>query len=374
MTVVDHVVVGGGAMGSAAAWRLAARGRSVLLLERFGPGHVNGASHGSSRIYRNSYATDDYLDLAAEALRLWRRLEDETSEHLLTITGAVSHGRGRADLDAIAAAFARRGLPFEWLDAADAEARWPGLRFEGRVLVETETAGRLHADRAVAALQAAAVARGAQVVHESPVRAIEAHADHVVVATDGGSVRARSVVVAAGAWSAQVLDGLVELPPLVVTQEQPAHFALRPGVDASRWPAFTHLPAAPHRWPSGTYGLAAPGEGVKVGFHAVGPVTDPDRRTFRPEPGQLDALRAYVDRWLPGADPDVLEPVSCTYTCTPDHDFVIDRVGSVVVAAGFSGHGFKFVPAVGRLLADLATDPDAPTLPRFALRRARVAA
>lgn len=374
MTVVDHVVVGGGAMGSAAAWRLAARGREVLLLERFGPGHAHGASHGSSRIYRNSYAAGAYLDLAAEALRLWRRLEAETSTSLLTLTGAVSHGLGRSDVAAIAAAFAERGVPFEWLDAPEAERRWPGLRFEGRVLVETETAGRLHADRSVEALQRAAVAHGARVAHDTPVRAIEPHDDHVVVVTDGGAVRARTVVVAAGAWTARVLDGVVELPQLVVTQEQPAHFAVRAGVDASRWPAFTHQPAAPHAWPSGTYGLFAPGEGVKVGSHAVGPVTDPDRRTFRPEPGQLAALRSYVAQWLPGADADAVDPISCTYTCTPDHDFVLDRVGRVVVAAGFSGHGFKFVPAIGRVLADLATDDAARTDPRFALSRSRVPA
>ncbi len=375
-TTVDHVVVGGGVIGSAAAWQLAARGRDVVLLERFGPGHTNGASHGSSRIYRNSYASDDYLGLAHEALGLWRALEDESASSLLTFTGAVSHGLGRADLDAIAGAFTARGLPHAWLDADEAEARWPGLRFEGRVLHETRTAGRLHADRSVAALQAAAAARGADVRHGCPVRAIRDHVDFAVVDTDAGLVRARTVVVAAGAWTTRLVGdalGPGALPPLVVTQEQPAHFAVRPGFGGG-WPAFTHQPAAPHPWPSGVYGLAAPGEGVKVGFHAVGPVTDPDRRTFRPEPGQLARLQDYVRHWLPGADADDVRPISCTYTCTPDHDFVLDRVGRLVVAAGFSGHGFKFAPAIGRLLADLATDDDARTLSRFRLGRAHAAA
>ncbi|WP_029292209.1 N-methyl-L-tryptophan oxidase [Cellulomonas sp. HZM] len=371
-TTVDHVVVGGGVMGSAAAWRLAARGRDVLLLERFAPGHANGASHGSSRIYRTTYASDDYLDLAQEALRLWRRLEDETSSDLLTITGAVSHGAGRTDLSAIAAAFEARYVPHEWLGADEAHERWPGLRFEGDVLHEIATAGRLDADRSVDAFQRAAVAHGAVVRHSSPVHVVRDRGDHVLVDTDSGVVRARTVVVAAGAWTSRVLDPSITLPPLVVTQEQPVHAALRDGFAAS-WPAFTHQPASPHPWPSGTYGLLAP-EGVKVGFHAVGPVTDPDRRTFRPEPEQLARLRDYVEQWLPGADPDRLEPISCTYTSTPDHDFVLDRTGRVVVAAGFSGHGFKFAPAVGRLLADLATDEATRTSPRFALHRARTAA
>ena len=102
---------------------------------------------------------------------------------------------------------------------------------------------------------------------------------------------------------------------------------------------------------------------------SVPPRTDPDRRTFTPEPHQLRQLRDYVAQWVPGADPDHLVPISCTYTTTPDHDFVLDRRGRVVVAAGFSGHGFKFAPAVGRVLADLASDAAFSAHPAFAAAR-----
>jgi len=376
---VDHVVVGGGVMGSAAAWQLARRGRDVVLLERFAPGHAHGASHGTSRIYRATYAEPEYLDLAQEALALWREVEDETGAELLAVTGGVSHGRRDATAerraDAIAAAFTARGIAHEWLDPAAAAERWPGLRFEGRVLHEVATAGRLHADRAVAALQGAAAARGADVRHEVAVRHVERAAEGVRVVTGGGDVLARVVVVTVGAWSAGLLGGadgglLGADLPLVVTQEQPAHFALRPGATPDGWPAFTHDVGPGTAWPSGVYGLATPGEGVKVGFHGVGPVVDPDRRSYRPEPGQLATLRDYVRTWLPGLDPDAYVPVSCTYTTTPDSDFVLDRRGPVVVGAGFSGHGFKFAPAVGRVLADLATAPDdVPAAERFALAR-----
>lgn len=129
---VDHLVVGGGVMGSAAAWQLARRGRDVVLLERFAPGHAHGASHGTSRIYRTTYAEPEYLDLAQEALALWREVEDETGTELLAVTGGVSHGRrdGAAErrADAIGAAFAARGIEHEWLDPAAAAERWPGLR------------------------------------------------------------------------------------------------------------------------------------------------------------------------------------------------------------------------------------------------------
>ena len=101
------------------------------------------------------------------------------------------------------------------------------------------------------------------------------------------------------------------------------------------------------------YGLPGPGEGVKVGFHGTGREVHPDSRTFTADPAQLAELEEHVRRWLPGLEP-VADPVSCTYTSTPTGEFVLDRVGAVVVAAGFSGHGFESAPAVGRVLADLA--------------------
>lgn len=382
---VDHLVVGGGVMGSAAAWQLARRGRDVLLLERFAPGHAHGASHGTSRIVRTTYAEPEYLDLAQEALGLWHELEDETATSLLAVTGGVSHGGPRPGTAAprteeVAAALAARGVAHAWLSPEAAHERWPGLRFEGRVLHEPG-AGRVHADRAVAALQAAAVAHGAQVRHSSPVRHLLPDPRGVRAVTATGDVVARVVVVTVGAWSAGLLAGLLDGPPpggsrlpLVVTQEQPAHVALHAGTTADGWPAFTHDVGEGTPWPSGVYGLAVPGQGVKVGFHGVGPRTDPDRRSYQPEPRQLAQLREYVRTWLPGLDPTAFDPVSCTYTTTPDHDFVLDRRDGIVVGAGFSGHGFKFAPAVGRVLADLATGRETPqtahpALARFALSR-----
>jgi sarcosine oxidase len=155
--------------------------------------------------------------------------------------------------------------------------------------------------------------------------------------------------------------------PLRVTQEQPAYFApVRADLD---WPAFSHhlAPAelAVAGYPSGVYGRATPGEGIKAGFHGVGPECDPHRRDFQPEPAQLRALRRYVHEC---ADPDVFTPISCAYSTTVTSDFVLDRTGPVVVAAGFSGHGFKFLPAIGRVLADLALTGDRPD-DRFALPR-----
>ncbi|MFI5908100.1 N-methyl-L-tryptophan oxidase [Dactylosporangium sp. NPDC051541] len=358
--VLDAVVVGGGAMGSAAAWRLARRGAAVVLLEQFGPGHTRGASHGASRIFRLVYPEPVYIDLARRALPLWRELEAATGHVLLTVTGGVDHGDPAA-ITALDQATRAAGVPGELLSAAAAGERWPGLAFDdaGPVFFHPAS-GRLHADRSVMALQVSARAHGAEVRHNAVVRGIEVLGDDLVeVHTDAGALRARRVVVAAGAWSAKLLAGLVDLPPLRVTQEQPAHFA--PTV-AGEWPAFIH-----HGADGGVYGLATPGQGIKVGFHATGPERDPDA-TAPFDALQHKRLQRYVERWLPGVRHSQYTRISCTYTSTPTGDFVIDRAGPVVVAAGFSGHGFKFTPAVGELLADLA-GPGLPAPRRFALAR-----
>ena len=366
---VDVVVVGGGAVGSAAAWQLARRRHDVVLLEQFAAGHAIGASHGGSRIFRLSYPDAVYIALAQEAFRGWRELEDVTGAHLLTITGGVSHG-DHPYLPRVAEALGAAGVPYAWLGPEEAAQRWPGLRFDTRALYHPDQ-GRLHADRAVAALQSAAQRAGGVVRHSTPVRSIEVlGADAVLVHTDSGNYRARRVVAAVNAWAATLLGGLVPLPALVVTQEQPAHFAARDS--EAGWPSCGHLFAEgssqARAFYGGIYGVATPGEGIKVGFHGVGPVVDPDHRDFLPEPRQLAALREYARQWLPGVNPDVYAPISCTYTTTSDSNFVLDRVGPVVVATGFSGHGFKFVPAIGRVLADLALDGARPD-PRFAVAR-----
>lgn len=343
-------------MGSAAAWALARRGVGVVLLEQFGPGHALGASHGRSRIYRSTYPQPHHQALVAEARELWAQLEAETGTTLLHPGPGVATaapGPGQDRLRAVAAAMDAAGVPYEWLSPTAAAERWPGLRFPGPVLHEPHTAGRVDADAAVTALQAAAATHDAVVRHHRRVTALEPDGEGVCVRSAAGAVvRARAAVVAAGAWTRDVLGDDVRLPPLRVTQEQPAHFRpLDPGLE---WPAFTADPDPDEGWPSGVYGLSSPGEGVKVGFHGTGPECHPDARDFTAEPGQLALLQEYVRRWLPGLDADDPEPVSCTYTSTPTGEFVLDRIGPVVVAAGFSGHGFKSAPAIGRVLADLA--------------------
>lgn len=375
---VETIVVGGGAMGAATAWQLARRGSEVTLLERYGPGHTQGASHGASRNFNVAYADPTYVRMLVEALPMWRELEAESGTPLLDLVGVANHGPA-PQFDAVHAALSAAGIPVEFLPVEAASERWPGIRFDTRVLFNSQ-AGRVNADATIAALHATAAAAGADVRHRTRATRIEVLDDErVLVAsvTDAGVeevFEARTAVVTLGAWTTKLVGGLA-LPRLVVTQEQPAHFAVR---DASvEWPSYNHFPGDAadgyDYWRSPVYGMLTPGEGVKAGWHGVGPVVDPDARDFLPERAQLAALQRYAREWLPGVDADAVTPISCTYTTTPDEHFVLDRIGPIVVGAGFSGHGFKFTPVVGRILADLA-DGSGPAPARFAADRAIVTA
>lgn len=209
-------VVGGGVMGSATAWHLATRGVEVVVLEQFGPGHVRGSSHGGSRIFRFAYEDLEYVAMAQRALEGWRRLEREAGETLLDVTGGIDHGPA-GDIERLAATMRSAGVPHEVLGGADAAARFPGMRFEERVLVHPD-GGRCRAGAAVAALH-----RLVEVRHDARVDSV-------------GDLDADVVVVAAGAWLPTLLPD-VSLPPLTVTREQVVHFPSRLDVE---WPSFIH--------------------------------------------------------------------------------------------------------------------------------------
>ncbi len=363
---VDHVVIGGGVVGAATARSLAARGQRVLLVEQHGRGHDQGSSHGASRIFRMGYADADYVALCLRARDEWAALEHASGRTLLDLTGAVDHGRPE-QIAGIDAALTAAGIDHELLSPEKASERWPGLAFEGSVLTHAE-AGRIRSADTVEALLDLAAADGAELRFGTRVTSVEDHGEAVTLTLEDrhgtASVTAASVVAAVGSWAPALVGDLlagrgVSLPAIRVTQEQPAHFPSHLADDA--WPSFVHYPLDG----GDVYGLLTPGEGVKVGFHGTGPVVDPDARDFTPVPEELERLQTYVSRFVPGVDATEPAPISCLYDNSPDDDFVMDRRGPITVATGFSGHGFKFAPVLGEMLADLATG-GAPH-PRFAL-------
>jgi sarcosine oxidase len=363
-------------MGSAAAWWLARQGRDVVVLEQFEAVHRRGSSHGTSRIFRLAYPDRRYVAKARAALPRWRELEAACGVPLLRTVGGIDHGTERS-VSAVAAALAAEGVAHSWLSADEAGERWPGFSFDGSVLFQPD-GGATDADATVAALHRVAGDLGAELHFSTPVVSIDVStsSSRVVVRTDGEEYIASVAVIAGGAWMPRLVTGLVPaLPPITVTQEQVFHFA-RSGAGGGgaggggagggagggggggggagwTWPTFIH-----HREPF-VYGLESPlDEGVKVAEHHAGAPVDPDTRDFQIDPAGRARVTDYVERWLPGLTPEPISATTCLYANTPTEDFVVERRGNLVIAAGFSGHGFKFTPLIGRQLATLATTPN----------------
>ena len=353
----EVAVVGGGVMGLATAWELTRRGLRPVVLERFARGHHEGASHGATRNFNNAYDQDHYLDLLVRSREGWDALGEVDGEPLLRLHGLVTHGA--MDLSSVARRLGERGIHAEMLSPADAAARWAGMRFDDDVLFSRD-AGVARASAALGELERRIVAGGGDVRWETHVQEITETDAGVLLTLADGPMRADVAVITVGAWSERMLPSL-GLPRLTVTEESPAHFS---PTGAAEWPSFNHY-TDPDRHPATVYGMPTPGEGVKVGFHRVGDEADPDARPHRA--AHADALAEYVREWMPGLDPASAVPVSCTYTSTDDGTFVLDRRGRLVVGAGFSGHGFKFAPGIGALLADLALDPSARAAEPFRL-------
>jgi sarcosine oxidase len=364
----DAVVVGGGAMGTATAWALARRGRSSLLLERFRIGHDRGSSHGATRIYRLAYHHPDYVRMAMAARSRWRDLEAAAGEDLLYTFGGLDVGPGAATA---AAALREAGVPLAWVRREDAAERWPGLSFrpDEEILFQPD-AGVVSAERAVLAMARAARAAGAEIREETPAEAVLTEGDSVEVRTAGGPVRAAVAVETAGAWMPGLLSSAGVGVPLEVTREQVTYFeqaapsALPTLID---WAGSGDPGPACYAVPDPT----SPGV-VKLGEHRAGPVVDPDARAFQPDPETTRRVEAWAARRFSGLRPTGSE--TCLYTTTPDEDFVLDRIGPVVVGSACSGHGFKFAPLIGECLAALALGEAAPIpLDRFRASRPSLA-
>ncbi len=345
MQTYDVVVIGAGAMGSAAARALAAAGRDVLVLEQYELGHERGGSHGGTRLFRLAIDNEGELLRAARARELWEELESETGVQMLDPVGGVDHGLDERQVGESAALLERHGVPYDVLAPEAAAERWPGMRFSSMVLYQPWS-GRALASQALTAIRASARSLGVEFRPQCLATGVRVAGEGVEVETAAGAVRGRQLVVTAGPWTAQVLAGALEVPAISASQEQPRFFA---PVDASApWPVFVDRRVR-------AYGVFEEGLGVKVGLHATGPRLSLDQRDFQVEPARDAELVAYVREWFPGLDVTRSEAISCLYDNTERGDFIIDRRGPISVAAGFHGEGFKFVPLVARYLRELVT-------------------
>jgi sarcosine oxidase len=354
------IVVGAGLLGLATAWSLSRRGWRVSVVEAaWTIGHARSGSKGSARIFRFGYPDPLYVELALTAQRLWRDLEATSGRTLLSETGQVTLGDDNV-LQAIASAMAGCGLPTQQLGAEEATRRFPSMSARGPVLFEPAS-GVLRADECLAALRSTGTF---EVRTGLPVDRVEDRGDAGVVIRAGGvSLRAERGVVCAGPRSLDLLGWRARVAA-PASFPQVAYFEPKERGDAPRPPVFVE-------WSDDMiYGLPVrddqPGSPplFKVSHHTPGDVADDfdptDPSPLSDDPVRLERLCDAVERLLPSLDPVPVLAERCVYDNSADSDFIVDRAGGFVVGCGTSGHGFKFGPALGELLADLVEGVETP--------------
>lgn len=361
--VYDVIVLGLGAMGSAAAYHLARRGQRVLGIEAFTPGHTKGSSHGESRIIRMAYMEHpDYVPLLQRAYELWGELEAEAGTELLRQTGGLFIGPEESQVFAGALESSRiHELPHETLDATEIHRRYPALHpGPNDVALFEVTAGVLFPEKCIEAHLRLAGEAGAELRFEEPVRGWTATAEGAEVWTDTNRYSANKLVITAGAWAGKLLHDLgLPLQPernpvfWIQPRESPELF------DPARFPIYIwEVPGLASYY--GFPHLERPG--VKLGRHHSGDPCDPDAMAREINPDDVEWIRAFVSQHIPALNGPMASGVVCIYTNTPDEHFIVDNhpeLPSVTYAAGFSGHGFKFSSVMGEILADLTIEGSA---------------
>jgi sarcosine oxidase len=358
--IYDVAIAGLGGIGSAIAAQCAARGVSVIGLERFGPAHDRGSSHGRSRMIRQAYFEDPaYVLLVLRSYELWRALERETGRDLLRITGVLSVGEEKSEIiSGTRKAAACHNLALENWSQRELAERYPSLRLlPDEVALFEPDGGVLDPEESVRAHLQAAQSHGAQLRFETVLRNWEATDRGVTIfLEDGSEISARKLILSLGPWFQETLASLGV--PLRVQRNVQVWFSpATNSYDAGRFPAFllerVGLPAP-------LYGFPDFGAGVKAAFHGFGNLTRADELEREVDLARdVTPVARAMEDWMPGAAATFREAKPCMYSLTPDSHFVVDlhpTHANVVLCGGFSGHGFKFAPVIGEIAAELALE------------------
>jgi len=362
-TCYDAIVLGLGGMGSAAAYHLVARGQTVLGLEKFQPAHNRGSSHGDSRIIRQAYHEHpNYVPLARRAYELWRRLEQDSKTAILRQTGGLMIGRsGSSVVEGALVSAMRHGLAHEVLDSAEMRHRFPVLNPRADEIAIYETvAGYLKPEAAIQAHLRLAAHHGAELHFEEPVNEWSADSSGmgVTVKTAQGSYQASRLVIAPGAWAPDLLGDLkisFDVQRRVMCWFQP--LSDPGGFEPENFPIYIWDVDGQNCF----YGLPATrtSAGVKAAMHSGGLSCSAENVERAIHDSDIAEVRGYLAQFIPSLNGPLTQAVSCLYTMSPDQHFVVGIHPSypqVSVAAGFSGHGFKFTSVMGEVLADLAIE------------------
>jgi sarcosine oxidase len=358
MTQYDAVVIGLGGIGSATPAQLAKRGARVLGLDQFQPAHALGSSHGGSRIIRKAYYEDpSYVPLLLRAYELWHELEQETDASLYLRTGGLMAGFEGSEIVEGSLSSARRwSLDHELLSSGDLKRRFPMLspRPDEVALYEPD-AGVLFPEVCVLAHLQQAVSAGAEARFGVTARGWSPQLDAMAVNVEGESLHARNVIVCAGPWLGRLAEDL-RLPLQV--ERNVMHWFDPVASSAVFGPEALPIYVLERRGTPVFYGIPyLSGQGIKSAFHYSGQYVSPDSIDRQVHASEVAEMRRALEDWLPEGAGAWRASRACMYTNTPDRHFVLGRYPrceNVFIAGGFSGHGFKFCPIVGEILADLA--------------------
>jgi sarcosine oxidase len=351
----DAIVIGGGTMGTAAAWELGKRELKALVLEQFEHVHTKGAHSGETRIIRHAYAEGpDYVPLVFRADDLWMELEALAGELLFHRVGAIelsAPGNNHAALARVSAI--EHGIPFDWLAMDDVRSRYPQFAVgDDWVGGFGDRGGFLDVERSLRAMASQARSHGVEIREHAKVEGWSASDSAVTVSVDGSTETADRLIITAGSWSNQVL-GDAALPLRILRKtlfwlevDDPARYT------SDVLPVY--IIGLPHHE---FYGFPIWGRpGIKVAIHSGGDETNPDSVDREISAAERDEIVEVARIALHGVTGRVLHEATCLYTVSPDHDFIVDfalGTSNVVIGAGFSGHGFKFTPAIGELLVQM---------------------
>ncbi len=361
MTLYDAIVIGLGGMGSAALYQLARRGLKVLGLERYDIPNDMGSSHGVTRMIRLTVQEHpSYVPLVRRAYTLWRQLENVSGERLLFTTGSLRAGsEGNRMFDGSLEACEAHGIPYEVMTGPEINRRFPGYQLPKEILgVYQPDGGFLLSEQCIVAHVAAALNQGAEAHGREQVLEWTPTAAGVEVRTDRGSYAARKLVVCSGAWTAKLLPQLAES---AVPERQVLGWfqPLAPDLFRPRsFPVFGLVVEEGRFYGFPSYGIP----GFKVGrTHHLDQQVDPDHMDRDVHLEDEELLLDFTKRYFPQAAGPVLALKTCLFTNSPDEHFILDvlpEFPQVSVAAGFSGHGFKYCSVVGEIMADLAQHGD----------------
>jgi len=364
----DAIVIGAGAMGSAAAYYLSKQGQTVLLLEQFELDHKNGSSYGFSRIIRYSYDYPEYVELAKDNYPLWFALQEELGETLYIKTGGIDFGPTDDEMfQNTIQSVKTSNIDHEMLTVDEAHKRFPQFKFNDdfQVLYQPDS-GLITASKAVLGHIKLAQKHGATVKASTPVESINILDDSVEVITENETFSAGKLVVTAGSWARFVLQQTgIDLPltPMRCQLNFMMPDNLNEQYSTESCPVWiAHVSTL---FPDTIYGIPSHHDsGFKIAYHVGDTVNHPSEINYTPDDENVEGLRKFMQSHIPQvADAPVRESRICLYTMTPDEHFIVDTHpvhNHVAIGAGFSGHGFKFSTIIGKMLTDIVLEGETP--------------